>query len=388
MKPLRCSSLPMASQCCQSVFVDDTVPAIGSDSTAAQLGRAIHELAAFYVRTGDMPTIAMRNEVAVKYSIPDPEGDLHWLTWAAKEAYDEVRRGFEPDPMIEVALRGMIAPDIELTGHADLLRFDPSTETVNILDYKSGRKQTDYYPQLAGYNVLSFLEFPSAKRVVAHLAWLREKALDTFTWTRAEADQWLKEFLAHMDTGVYQPGEACRWCPRQGACPARVAIVRSTLSALTQKDFPPITLTKEEWQALQPTCADIWQRAHVVEDVLERFKDFIRESISKFGPLSLTDQTELQLVPVAAKKTIKTLPAWGVLTEKLTDEELAPCITVSLSEAKDAVAKKVGRGEKKMAKEILVAELAEAGAIEEKPSSSRLVEKRKETTGGTSGAQE
>ena len=139
---------------------------------------------------------------------------------------------------------------------------------------------------------------------------------------------------------------------------------------------------------MQPTCADIWQRAHVVEDVLERFKDFIRESISKFGPLSLTDQTELQLVPVAAKKTIKTLPAWGVLTEKLTDEELAPCITVSLSEVKDAVAKKVGRGEKKMAKEILVAELAEAGAIEEKPSSSRLVEKRKETTGGTSGAQE
>jgi len=45
----------------------------------------------------------------------------------------------------------------------------------------------------------------------------------------------------------------------------------------------------------------------------------------------------------------------------------------------EAVAKKAARGLKKAAKEELLKELVEAGAVEEKAQNSRLTEKRKES---------
>jgi hypothetical protein len=371
---LRCSSLPRAMACPQSVAEVPGALAIGGDSDASRLGVAVHELLADYVRTDKLPTNERKNEVAVKHGIADPAGDMHFLFWAGVEAWRELRDGFQPDPMVEMAMEGGCDP--KFTGHMDAAK--DAGAVVRGLDWKSGRKPTDYYPQMMGYIVLLFDNFPAAEKAILHTVWLREKMVDTITKTRDESAEWYKEAASRLTSNLYCPGEACRFCPRQTECLARTAMVRSTLADLTDADPQVSILTPETWAAIAPSLTEAWGRVELVESAIDRFKAVVREGVERFGPLTVTDKTELRLVPVNPKKSLDTMKAWSVVSEQLTDAELADCTTVSLTDVQKIVSDKAARGQKKAAKETLLASLRTAGAVIETPQSPRLTEVRKE----------
>jgi hypothetical protein len=98
-------------------------------------------------------------------------------------------------------------------------------------------------------------------------------------------------------------------------------------------------------------------------DALDKsIKDFVRQS----GPVDLGDGSGrvLGFVPVN-KREVAPLAAWPALSERLTDEELAECVKVSLSKCEDAVAAKATgpRGAKSAARKELFSALESAGAV-------------------------
>jgi len=349
---------------------------IGNDNDAARLGTCIHELLAGYVRTGTLPDEACRRETALKYNVLHLYDDLDYLFGTGWVAWDELRSQFGEEPLTEMELRGMLAEDIELTGHADVV--GDRGELVRGLDWKSGRKPNDYYHQMAGYAFDLLQAFPSAKSTSLTLVWLRERVIETLTWTRQQAAAWASETVERLKSELYCPGENCRYCPRQTNCPARTALVRSVLSDLTSRDAPVPALTAEAWAALQPDLSKAWGHIRLIESVIDRLKVVVRDGVEKFGSLSLGDKTELRLVQIAASKVLKTKEAWPVVTEILTEEELSQCIKIELKKVEEIVMSKAKRGTKGKVKEDLIEQLKQADAVFEKPNTARLNEVRKQ----------
>jgi hypothetical protein len=373
---LRCSSLPRIVTCPQSGIVPDGAIAIEGDSAAARLGLACHVLLADFVRTGEFPADSRKREVVMEYLLDEAqEKELGFLLYAGWEAWKELRGSFEPEPLVEIPME-LTRGDFTLTGRMDVAR--DCDVTVYGLDWKSGRKPHDYLPQMRGYGAELFANFPAAQKAVLIVVWLREKMTDTFVWTRSESDAWLAETVARVTSGIFCPGEACRFCPRSLDCPARTAMVRSVLADMTDAgpQFP--ALTAEAWAAVSPSLTTAWGRVKLVETAIEQFKAVVRDGVERFGPLSITDKTELRLVPVSPKKSLDTAKAWPIVAQQLTDEELEEVTTVKLSDVNTIVAKKAGRGKGKAAKAALEAQLREAGAILETPMSARLTEVRTE----------
>ena len=303
------------------------------------------------------------------------EKELGFLLYAGWEAWKELRGRFEPEPLVEIPME-LTQRDFTLTGRMDVAR--ECDVVVYGLDWKSGRKPHDYLPQMRGYGAELFANFPAAQKAVLIVVWLREKMTDTFVWTRAESETWLAETVERIASGMFCPGESCRYCPRQTECPARTALVRSALSDLTDADPQVPALTAETWTVIAPSLTQAWGRVKLVESAIDRFKTVVREGVEKFGPLAVTDKTELRLVPVNPKKSLDTVKAWPVVSEQLTDAELAACTTVSLTDVQQVLSDKAERGKKKAAKEAMEAQLREAGAIVDEPQNPRLVEVRRE----------
>jgi hypothetical protein len=372
---LRCSSLPAAVQCPASVIVVPGALAIGSDGDAARLGTAIHSLLADYVRTGELPTEDQKREVALKYGIENPAGDMTYLFWTGKEAWGELRDSFPPNPLVEIAMEFTLG-DLLLTGHMDVA--GDCGEIVRGVDWKSGRKPSNYYSQVMGYIVELFQNFPGAQKAVLNLVWLREKMMETVVKTRAEAVEWAREMYARVTSGLYNPGTVCRFCPRQTNCPALREKMRAIMLDLTGKDHQLPALTAETWLAIQPSVTTGWHNMKMVEDLFENFKAFVRDGVERFGSLSITDKTELRLVSVSPRKSLDTAKAWPIVAQQLTDEELEEVTTIKLSDVNTIVAKKAGRGKGKAAKAALLESLEAAEAVILTPQSARLTETRKE----------
>ena len=377
MRTIRCSSLPRIMGCPQSgMKPEGDAVEIGNDNEAARLGSAIHELLAGYVRTGDLPDEKYRREIALKYNILHLYDDLDYLFGTGWVAWDELRSQFGEEPLTEMELRSMLTEDIELTGHADVV--GDRGELVRGLDWKSGRKPNDHYHQMAGYAFDLLDAFLSAQSVSLTLVWLRERTIETLTWTRKQATAWAAETAGRLRSELYCPGENCRYCPRQTNCPARTALVRSVISDLTNKEIPIPALTAVAWAALSFDLASAWSKIRIIESVVERLKAVVRDGVERFGSLSLSDKTELRLTPIAASKTLKTKEAWPVVTELLTEDELSECIKIELKKVEEVVMRKIKRGGKGKAKEALIEKLKQADAVAEKQNTPRLNEVRKE----------
>jgi hypothetical protein len=266
--------------------------------------------------------------------------------------------------------------DIELTGHADVV--GDRGELVHGLDWKSGRKPSDYYHQMAGYAFLLLCAFPAAKSTSLTLVWLRERVIETFTWTRQQAAAWAAETVERLKSELYCPDKVCQFCPRQTNCPALRAKMRAIMLDLTGQDHHLPELTAETWLAMQPSIATGWHNMKLVEGMFEKFNKFVRDGVEKFGSLSLGDKTELRLVPIAASKVLKTKEAWPVVTEMLTEDELAECIKIELKKVEEIVMSKAKRGTKGNVKEQLLEQLKQADAVFDKPNTARLNEVRKQ----------
>lgn len=332
---------------------------------AADLGTAVHDAMRSIVQgvPVDVAIIALRHGV-------DPK-ELGPLVAFGRKAWAELEPSFPlPETEVEVELR---ANAFLLTGHIDLLSVIGKQGRFG--DWKSGRKESsDYYDQIAGYATTLILD-RGLDEAIGTVAWLRSQTVETFRFTRADAIAFAERIAAQLAPGTrYRHGEHCAYCPRSHDCAALVAVTRrdaamfamgaADVDALVQKAPPAVVV-------------DARRRLKVIETFADSFDKSVRRRIAIEGPLPSGDGNVLALVEENGKREVDTAKAWPVLQERLSDDELAACVTVSAASADEIVAKKAGKGKGAAAKRELAVLLEAAGAVTQ-PKVTKLKEVRQE----------
>lgn len=339
----------------------------GSVGGPSDLGTAAHEALAEVIegREPDLEIIALRHGVDL--------GELSTLVAVGRSAWNKLAPSY-PNARTEVA----VSADEEVTGqeglrlvgHVDVLS-EQWPEEARGIDWKSGRKEeTDYYDQIAGYATCLILGH-GFKRVVFSVVWLRSMSIETFTFTREDAVKFAARVAAALAPGAsYRIGEHCPNCARSHNCPALIAAGRRDLALFAGADAGEIIAAAPSEQLVA-----LRRKVRTLVSFAESLDDAIRRRVATDGPLDSGDGYSLQLVEENGKREIDTIKAWPVLQAALTDEELAPCITVSARAVDDAVAKKAGKGKGAAAKREIAAALEQAGALTQ-PKVTKLKEVR------------
>ena len=174
------SSLPRIVKCPPSaahVDGEGGPTRINKSSQPARLGTALHEAMAFYERHGVARNM---DEVAAKHEVPEDE--LIELFAVAKRGWLAVEALF-PQPLIEVRMKQQILDGVFLVGTADLLdTSDP--DHIQLLDWKTGWKQADYWHQLLAYAYMALRLYGNEdSTVTARIAWLRSREISEHTFT-------------------------------------------------------------------------------------------------------------------------------------------------------------------------------------------------------------
>ncbi len=356
---LRCSSLPVAFQCPGSVRPAEDEILIKIANEAGPLGSAVHEVMAALVlsHNGDGPDV---RAVAMKHGVDS--GDLARLVAYGLHAWKALAQ-YYPDPSTEQEM-SYVTPTFTLTGHMDL--HATGEEWANFLDWKSGYKQPDYFHQLMGYACLLFVLYPRITTVRATVVWLRDWTQETMLVTREDVGQWeesLNERVVRWD-GTYTAGAHCQFCPRFAACPARQALVRSALTDIQATDDLFQGADGTIHPSAMPAIVSMYRegKLSVVKGLLKQIDDMILAAIAATGPIDLGNGRELALVP-ENRDTIEPLTAWPIISDRLSNEELAPCIKIGKTALLDAVGDKAPRGQKAKVKAHLMEELKAAGAV-------------------------
>jgi hypothetical protein len=356
---LRCSALPLALTCGGSVRPSGLV--VDESGSESAVGTATHAGLAVLAETGavrwdDASALARRHgvdEVELRALLA-----LGASLWRAHRASHPMPRASSE---VELAYRDPGGAFI-LTGHADVVAW--LGRRARVVDWKCGRRDSDYSAQLAGYCALVMLDDPrGVDEVEAFALWVRDGEVERHHLRRAELGAWLALLVERVVAwdGAYHAGPHCAHCPRSHECPAGRALVRRDVEAMAGE-----ALT--EWgddalEALGPArIVELLARADLVAAVAARVRAAVRAYVDRRGDVvgggrRLTLQHE-------QRRELDVLEAFPVLYEHgFTDDELAEIITLSLAAAERVAARRAGRGKGAAAVRALDAALDAAHAI-------------------------
>ena len=352
MLAVRASRLPLLPLCPASIV--PPVVVIDTTGPEARLGTAVHECLALAVlgKTWNARDTAARQRVDV--------AEVEELVWSALHVWERILCLF-PAPQTEVEyVLDNAARRVRLTGHVDLVSAPAERPSeLCLLDWKTGRVDTDYAEQLRGYAYLALHHHPHVKTVRAIVVWIRLGSTDWHVWTWDELDKWWTGRLETLTTEreVYRPGVHCGQCPRGHECPARASLLRTALDLLTSL----VSFGPDRGRA----CGMIHDRVKLLEEILEQTRQQIRaEVVAAGGVLPTGDDRELRLVQQERREIVPTL-AWKILQEEGITEEhlLAECASLSKGAVERAVMARAPRGQKAGAVKNLLDRLDVAGAL-------------------------
>jgi hypothetical protein len=357
MITIRCSSLPLLARC--AMAGESPEVSVRDWGEMAGTGTGAHELLATLPSTDAVdwdrvPGVCARLGV--------DESDVRPLVAAGVHLWRDELRQYHLGGESEVPL-DHATESVRVTGHADLLSTVATDDEriVYVSDWKSGRLDSDYRPQLIGYAALALLRDPWATQAVAGIVWLRDGEIERYRMRRDALPAWLDEVerIARREGG-YRTGDHCRHCPRAHECPGRLAMVRA--DAATLLDLDPEEMARGLATMAPDRVFALYHQAGAVADVAKRVREALRlhvsiegDVIGESGRLTLTAET---------RRSLDTARAWPVLESALpTDAAMAACVEVRLSRVEEAVATAAGKGKGAAAKRELTAALEAAGAI-------------------------
>lgn len=347
MPTIRCSSLPLALTCPAS----QVPPAIQTegDDAAARLGSAVHQLLADAIESGGLLDWQFAL-AAARWRVE--ESDLTPLAWAGWRCWLRLAEQF-PDPSVEVALRAERL-GWELTGHADVISATDSD--VRLLDWKSGREDSDYDDQLRGYALLALEQRPAVDRAYVAVVRLREQQVDGRWYNRAELDAWWQGCVKSLERrDLYRTGSHCGYCRRNRECGAHSAAAAQAIGALLNHDDPTLDMASAAGVALD--------RVKLVEKVCETARANIAALVVRMGGrLATSDGRELVMTE-QARRVIDPKLGLPILREVLAPDQIADCLTISKTKVEAAVGDNAPRGQKGQARQALIDRLDEAGAL-------------------------
>lgn len=366
---VRASSAPKAMICPGSIRLPELL--VSLEHEAAGLGTAAHDGWAQIVDGDAYPDAQL---LAARHGVDADQ--LGVLLRFAYGCWSDVKAEF-PSPQCEVELVANLTPKVALTGHIDTLSLIPRTRRFRLADLKTGRLDASYLDQLMAYAWLLFANDPTLVEGDACVIWLRDSQIERYHVTRAQAEAWRKKFVERVVTwdGAFHPGEHCGFCPRSyEPCRAMVAMAQRDLAILSGDEFAA-QLANGLRDLSGPEIVQIRRRAKTIEKVLESLDSATRAAVRERGPLDSGDGQVLKFIEVEGRE-IDTLAAWPILQSRLTDEEIAERVTVSISQVEKLVAQRAGRGKGAGAVKQLASELDAAGAVSIKRSDQlRLVRK-------------
>jgi hypothetical protein len=348
---LRASALPLAVRCPGSVRGDLRVD---ETNGAADLGTAVHEALRSLVELGavdwdQVPALARRYGV--------DENELRALVGMTIPLWRELEGSF-PDARTEYEWRAPFVDGAEVTGHADV--FTASEDAARILDWKTGRKDSDHSEQALAYCALALLENDLLSEATCTLVWIRDGEIENYTLRASELSAWVERVVGgvvHWD-GTYRVGKHCEYCKRGHECEARYAMVRRDVDALITADTVGTKL-----ELMDPAAViSLLERARMVGNAAQRVAEAIKDHVREHGDI-VGDGKRLT-VATEERRHLRVLEAWQSIDSRLSDEEKAEVIDISLSGVERIVAKNAGKGKGAGAVRALRAELEAASAIE------------------------
>jgi hypothetical protein len=358
----RCSSLPLLFKCAAAGQRPDVV--VHDTCEAAEVGTDVHKHIQQIVETGHTGPI-QHSETRALVSV----GRRLWFQY--QPALGASLRELFPAPVCERELSVEVSRGIVVTGHTDVQ--SGMVGTCRVLDWKTGRVDSDYSQQLLGYAALAMLENYAIERVETHIVWLREQDIEHYTMTRDELPAWVRriERIANW-RGSYESGSHCAHCPRAHECPGWNALVRRDASALLDEDVESL---ESRLALMEPDrMIELVRRARMVAKVAERIVSAARAHVARVGEVAGSESR--LTISTTRLRVLDAFSAWPVLQEHLDDRELATCCKVSLSQVEELVAKKAPPRQGAAAKRELRQQLEEADAVHY-GSTNILTEKRR-----------
>lgn len=350
---LRASGLPIAFRCGASVLGDGLL--VDTVSEAGDLGTAVHEGLRPLVELGAVDW-AGAAALAKRFSVDEQE--LRLLLGLAVPLWAQFE-GLFPDPVTEHEFSERITsnPSIRITGHADVLARSMNARRVVMLDWKTGRRDSDYSEQALGYCALALLQDPHADEASCTLVWIRDGEAESYSMQREDLQRWIARLiqLASWD-GIYRAGEHCHYCKRAHSCEGRRALVQGRIADLV--GAPTVRLDLMEPSDLVQLLERADLAAGIAKDVRAAIKAEVRTRGEVVGAgKRLTIATE-------ERRSLDTGKAWDIVDRELSAEQMAEAVEISLPAVERVVAKNAPARKGAEAVRRLRAQLEKAGAIQ------------------------
>jgi hypothetical protein len=361
---VRCSSLPLFWKCPSSAFVDPGEVVLNQSSEPAEAGTAFHRWIAAHIRGEDLD----QGDLATEHGCDADE--LKMLCAMGVKALKELRRHFDgcDGPlMVEAEVAADLGDGLRIVGSADLM--GRQKRIALILDWKTGRVESDYGHQVRGY-AYSGMEKLATKvpldidEVVVITVWVREGVWDIDRFTVKQLQGWADELRRRVRNGRgnFNPGGHCAYCPRAAACPGRRTLLRSVIADLSVEGMKVLEWTPETRAALGPQIGEMFGKVRLVEKAAQDFRETLKADIEQHGPISIGGGRQLAIVETN-RRVLDPAKARPVLGRYLTPEEIDRATTISPSQCEGLAVAKAPKGQGAGIKREIGAALEAAGAV-------------------------
>jgi len=367
---LRASRLPLAAKCGGSVRPASDGISVNERNDQADVGSAVHDALYELVAHGDLQhTIS---QIAAARGVADAFDDVQALYHMGRRAWKQIGGWMERVLASEHALDAP-APWGSLTGHADVIgQSAEDPKRIIVLDWKSGRLDSDYFAQMAAYAHLALKAYPTYESATVVLVWLRDQEVEVYDFSRDESARWLESTgakIANWD-GTFEPGTHCAYCPRRHDCPARLAMMRSDLHQLDaagdEAGVDAMVGALVDAAEAQPASADrlaeLLEKAKHIEALAHRVRSTVRDRLAESGHPLKGDQYQVSTSAVT-KTELDAHAAWPVLARGIEEDELRRLARLPKTKVYDVLRATAPKGKKKALIEDYESELDRAGAL-------------------------
>jgi len=366
---VRCSALDLLWQCAESIDRPDGALVVSPANEMADLGTAQHR-AAESLGVDSEPDLA---DIASRFGVDLDELSMLWAMtlrqWNGGEQHPGLKTWFadgdtecQGEHVVEWPHHSYT--HFRLRGKRD--RRAIRGNRVYGLDWKTGYVEADHEHQMRGYGFLDMLAYPEAEQIWSGIAYVRLGFIDAKIYTRRQLEDWFADLLTHLanQLGTYAPGPHCRFCDRQHDCAGRDRWMQSAIVAFGSNLRVPIEGPPE---MIGPQLAELLRTAKAVGGACDRVRDVAREYADAHDGFFPTGDGRAFELRTTKRRSIDPAAGWPVLSQHLTDGELAPCVKISKGAVEKAIGAKTERGGKGKAIEALMDELDAAGALREQP---------------------
>lgn len=336
---IRCSSLPRVMACPASKQAPDVD--IDESSELATIGTAVHKV---------MARIVTDNLDGVPDDVKD--SDVKRMAWNGLRLWQKFR-----DDAKVLYVESELTSDI-IKGHPDVVFL--ANDRLVALDWKTGYIQKSYEEQLKGYLYLADFNAPEGTELDGYVGvtgWLRWRdSYDVAHYDQSDLVDFKRKVEAALQNDTYSPGDHCTYCPLFHDCDALTKQAGSLIARFTGTENLPSD------PVLLGNAYEAWTQ---FKKFSYQYEKLLKATINTDGMVPLPDGTRL-VYEDKVQHPIKASDETVNIIMNLVGEKVWDAVSISKSAVEKVIKQEVVKGQgAKMIRNIM-AQLDEAGLIEEK----------------------